>query len=147
MTGHVLPLDLPALPGAACRGWPRPLWDYEIDTGQAETATARAARHDKAKAFCAGCPVKAACLDFGDREQLSGIYGGVLLRGKAVPAYDRAVARLTEQGRSARQIAAELSIDVRTVHRSRARELQRLVDAGVTPTTAAVLAAHHREAG
>lgn len=60
-----LDLDIPKLPGAACKGY-EPVRDFH--------PTARKVNVDKARAVCAGCPVKQECLDWvTDRERRLGV--------------------------------------------------------------------------
>ena len=63
----------PVLPGAACRGEDPDLFFAP----EAEPDDVRQARVAKAKAICAGCPARAACLDWAlNTRQAFGLWGG-----------------------------------------------------------------------
>ena len=63
----------PVLAGAACKGA-----DPDLFFGpHAEFVTARQEREEKAKAICAGCPVRDSCLAYAlDTGQAFGVWGG-----------------------------------------------------------------------
>ena len=68
-----LPAPPPALVGAACKGA-----DPDLFFGpDAEFVTGRQEREAKAKAICAGCPVRDACLAYAlDAREAYGVWGG-----------------------------------------------------------------------
>jgi len=68
------------LAGAACTGF-APLHDFDVD---GETSEDRTARHDRARAVCAGCRVLAICRASLDTlpPRMTGIWAGRLLDGK-----------------------------------------------------------------
>lgn len=68
-----LPVSPPALPDAACK-----TADPDLFFGpDAEFATSRAGRVAKAKAVCAGCPERLACLAWAlDTREPYGVWGG-----------------------------------------------------------------------
>ena len=70
---QALRVPLAALDGAACKGA-----DLELFFGPfAEFETARQQREAKATAICAGCPVRAECLEYAlDAREAYGVWGG-----------------------------------------------------------------------
>jgi WhiB family redox-sensing transcriptional regulator len=67
---------LPVLDGAACKGQDAALW---FPRPGRSTAQARAVA--TAKAVCAGCPVRAACLEWAVQAgERAGIWGGATAR-------------------------------------------------------------------
>ena len=79
---HLLAALAPAegMAGAACVGL-APLFDSDVD---GETSEARTARHDRARAVCARCRVRAVCRSSLDTlpPETVGVWAGVLLTGK-----------------------------------------------------------------
>jgi hypothetical protein len=72
--GPALPAAPPALNGAACKGENPDLFFGP----SAEFVTARQQREAQAKAICAGCPVRAECLEFAlDTREAYGVWGGL----------------------------------------------------------------------
>ena len=62
------------------------------EAGKRQTPAARR-RVASAMAICAGCPVRAECLEFGISNRSSGVYGGQhLMRGVLTPLHTRQLA-------------------------------------------------------
>lgn len=59
---------------AACKGAPDPEIFFPVSD--------EAKKLREWEGYCPGCPVRAACLDFGQRTRSEGIWGGVYLPGK-----------------------------------------------------------------
>jgi WhiB family transcriptional regulator, redox-sensing transcriptional regulator len=71
--------SIPDLPGAACVGADVDLWHApeSVGNGRGESDEARRRREAAAKAVCAACPVRAACLSWAEKaDEPHGIWGG-----------------------------------------------------------------------
>lgn len=60
---------------AACRGMPTEWWFPDVGVPGIQKVN-----FDKAKAICASCPVKEACLEYGMETGSMGLWGGVTLQ-------------------------------------------------------------------
>lgn len=67
----------PVLPDAKCKGNTKPLWDFQVS--DAEKPLVRSRRHNKAIAICGLCPERDRCLAWGIANEMSGVWGGVVL--------------------------------------------------------------------
>lgn len=74
--------SLPVVPGAACRGYPVPLWDNWLD---GESRTARAARHRRAVEVCQGCPATRACAQAREESGSDGVWAGMVFDAEETP--------------------------------------------------------------
>jgi hypothetical protein len=125
--------ELPVLPGAACRGYPRPLWDDFLHDGHHEPGPMRAKRHQAARVICGGCPVLPAC-DLAADElaskglPISGIWAGKM-RGSRSCKHEPCGRRF-QPTKEAQVYCDEECRRKADIARSHRRRLQRRGDAG-----------------
>ncbi|QGF20297.1 WhiB family transcription factor [Gordonia phage Sixama] len=69
--------NFPDFPQSLCKGYPKPLWDFQLN--EQERLIARGRRHDKAIRICKQCVHAEACFTWGIRNEMHGVWGGQVL--------------------------------------------------------------------
>jgi hypothetical protein len=90
---------------AACAGAPEPLWDAQI---YGESEQQQQARHTRAKAVCATCPMRDECLATALIRREEGVWGGRLMNAtRNGPPSRNPQPTLTDDERKARRKASK----------------------------------------